>query len=1544
MQGLTSHLAKRVPELTSDNWYEWSQLFGALMASQRLAHYLTTKPPAVDDENSAAQKSALEKYEIESEAVLNSIIMFVSAPWRTTLLQKGFTTAEAAYTWLKEENVTVLEHDRARLRRELSQLKMLPTESAGSYVDRARGLYDQLLLMDDTIYNPAALQMVLQHILQGLPASWNTTVLLLNSDMSRARQAGLPPRSILDIKGELVRTEAEQKDRPSAPELDSGTASAFAAFLATQRSGTPTGRSQKHCSDCRRNGHTTDECWTKYAREHQVTIEEARAALTGKPQRRANLAFTPAQTRMLRQFVASLPPDQGLPPAVARVSPEKWCIDSGTDAHMSPSREGLLNYQELHPPMKVLFAGNTEGDIMGIGTKHISTTKGKFTLKQVLHVPGLVGNLLSLADCWRQQIGVHFDPRNDIVTFVKEGKLVMTASFNNGLFYLNQEHHARAATVIGAGPLTHALHWHKALGHVSFTMLAHMKRENLLPPQCKVTPAEFLQAGLTTCEPCVRGKNTRDGRPTSLTPAPRTCYILHADLIVQPVSDMHGNTHTLCVIDGHTSMSVAIPIKLKSDAKYLIPDIIAMYERQSGQTVLNFRTDRGGEFMNEILKDFFRSKGIIHEFTGGYSSESNGKAERFNRTIMEKTRTMIKAAGLPDSYWGLAILMANQLHNCIPVNTKTNQVSPHEAFFKIKPNLSYLQPFGATAYVHVPKALRKKLDDHTVRGILVGYAEPSGSHTYIVRMPNGTHKHSRDVTFDSPGHVHTPDTYTAAADAPPEVTGLPEPMEGADSGSEYDDEYDADDVPADGSAPVQILDAPAQLPAPQPQLQPQPPAQLPAQLPVQLPVQLPAQLPAQLPPQLPPQLPAQLPVQLPAPAPPPVPDAQPAPPPAAGARQLPATQASERQPRLDRKRTQHFHAHRAQLTPASVPQRPAPPHAEPLADPPGEPPSTVPASPTPAPASRHTYPPHASLPSHLTSKQRHAQSGGTSRGAGKCPMVRPGMGKPRPLWSVRPGSAHSPEAEIRLEKALSSHLPARPPAPATYREATHPDRLDRELWIEAMQKEYNSLIGFGAWKLVPKADMPRDQRAIGCRWTYAIKADGRYKARLVAQGFLQRPGLDYDETYAPTSKLATLRTFLSVVASEDLECVQLDVATAFLHAPIDGEVYMRQPEGFTHNSDLLCRLLRALYGLKQSGRLWHLELRNKLLAHGFVQAESDPSMFILRSDTGTVLAVVYVDDCLIAGRTQAEVQNVVTLIQQLFTCVVLGEPKLFLGVEIARDRAARTLTISQGALVDSILAKYSHFGIKPRLVPMQPSRKLTKDGEPMDEPQELYGSLLGSIMYVSNGTRPDITYATNRLARYTQNPKRGHWEALLYLLGYLLRYPHVGITYGGERGVRVYSDADHAGDTDTSRSTGGYAVIVNGGMTSWRSKIQASVAKSTCEAEYRASNAAACEVLWYNKLLPELGQPLSKPININCDNQSAESLLKNPMSTEQSKYFRIFWHFGRDAQLRGELTFSYIKSARNVADPFTKALPGPQLMRLMALGGVHIKRPPRYPD
>lgn len=603
-----AQLFKLIPPLDESNWYSWDQKVCSYFASFGQAKFLTEQPTPLPERPTAdgSAEKVHADFMQESQKVLTTITFLLAPTWATPLRQQAFTTAYDAYKFLKTECTAVLEHDRARFRRVLTTLRMLPTEDAATYVDRARDAYDNLMLMEDAIYNTDSRSMVIECILDGLPDSWHTTITLIKHNI--ATTPSDTPRSILALRSELMRVETEGKARaarttPTAPvpQLDAATATAFAAFLAQQRA--PSHAQRSKCDHCHIPGHTAEQCFSKYADDHGITKTQARNILQGRAgdaaprpvrdprrQHRANLALTAAEISTLRTL---LNPEQGPSSATVNES-EQWCIDSGASAHMSPSSTDLSNYQIFSTPMKVAFAGNTVGDIVGFGTKHIRTTEGGFTLQRVLHVPDLVGNLLSLADCWRQRIGVHFDPENDIVSFVKDGTLVMTASFHNGLFYLNHEHHARAAKAIGASPPVDAFHWHRALGHVSFTMLARMKRANLLPRKCKVTAAEFLRAGLITCEPCVLAKNTRDSRPTSRTLVPRVCYILHADLVIMPVPDLLGNTCTLCVIDGHSSMAVGMPIKLKSDAKHLIPDIVAMYERQSGHTVLHFRTDRGG--------------------------------------------------------------------------------------------------------------------------------------------------------------------------------------------------------------------------------------------------------------------------------------------------------------------------------------------------------------------------------------------------------------------------------------------------------------------------------------------------------------------------------------------------------------------------------------------------------------------------------------------------------------------------------------------------------------------------------------------------------------------------------------------------------------------------------------------------------------------------------------------------------------------------------------------------------------------------------------
>ena len=226
---------------------------------------------------------------------------------------------------------------------------------------------------------------------------------------------------------------------------------------------------------------------------------------------------------------------------------------------------------------------------------------------------------------------------------------------------------------------------------------------------------------------------------------------------------------------------------------------------------------------------------------------------------------------------------------------------------------------------------------------------------------------------------------------------------------------------------------------------------------------------------------------------------------------------------------------------------------------------------------------------------------------------------------------------------------------------------------------------------------------------------------------------------------------------------------------------------------------------------------------------------------------------------------------------------------------------------------------KPASTPFSTGTKLTKTGTPLDRWTYNYAQLIGSLMYLSNCTRPDIAQGVGALARYMSNPTTEHWQAAKYMLRYLAGTADFGITFGLRTGLEAYCDADYAGDIDTRRSTTGYVFILNGGATAWSSRLQQTVAASTTEAEYMAAAAAVKEALWQRKLLSDLHQDHTT-ITIRADNQSAIKLLKNPVTSMRSKHIDVIYHFARERVTRKEVSFEYIKTEHMVADALTKPL------------------------
>jgi Reverse transcriptase (RNA-dependent DNA polymerase)/gag-polypeptide of LTR copia-type/Integrase core domain/GAG-pre-integrase domain len=508
--------------------------------------------------------------------------------------------------------------------------------------------------------------------------------------------------------------------------------------------------------------------------------------------------------------------------------------------------------------------------------------------------------------------------------------------------------------------------------------------------------------------------------------------------------------------------------------------------------------------------------------------------------------------------------------------------------------------------------------------------------------------------------------------------------------------------------------------------------------------------------------------------------------------------------------------------------------------------------------------------------------------------------------------------------------------PNTYKEALASEHAEE--WNTAMVDEIASLQQYGTWTVEP---IPVGVKPIPCKWVYKLKTDAqgnieRHKARLVAKGFRQVEGVDYEEVYAPVSKHSSLRTLLSLVAEGDLELHQLDVKTAFLNGELEEDIWLCHPPGFEQGPPgTACKLNKALYGLKQAPRAWHLKLKEELLGMGFVESDADPSLFVLHYKDRSVYVLVYVDDMLVAGKQLSDVEHVKQMLLDIFDARDLSEATYFLGMEIERDRPAGSLKLSQKKYAGDVVARFGMLDARPASVPLNPGVKLSRSGEgALDLSACPYREVIGSLMYLSVCTRPDISQSVGALARYMSAPEKEHWDAAKAVLRYVKGTTSHGVVFGaGATGLVGYCDADYAGDLDTRRSTTGYVFVLNGGAISWSSRLQPTVAVSTAEAEYMSAASATKEALWLRKLFSTFGIDVS-PVQMLCDNQAAIKLIKHPIASLRSKHIDVQHHFVRERCAKGEVVFQYCTTDEMVADCMTKALPLSKLQKCMVGMGV----------
>ncbi|CAI7857550.1 unnamed protein product, partial [Closterium sp. NIES-54] len=417
-------------------------------------------------------------------------------------------------------------------------------------------------------------------------------------------------------------------------------------------------------------------------------------------------------------------------------------------------------------------------------------------------------------------------------------------------------------------------------------------------------------------------------------------------------------------------------------------------------------------------------------------------------------------------------------------------------------------------------------------------------------------------------------------------------------------------------------------------------------------------------------------------------------------------------------------------------------------------------------------------------------------------------------------------------------------------------------------------------------------------------------------------------TFSPTPKMTTLRVLLHIAAQRDYELHSLDFSTAFLQGSLHKEIWLRRPLGFTGNfpPGTQWSLRRPVYGPRQAPREWHDTMRTTLPALGFAPSTADPSLF-LRTDTSLppFYILVYVDDLVFATADTAGLAHVKSELQKRHTCTDLGELHSYLGLQITRDRAQRTITLTQSHMVQQVLQRFGFTYSSAQSTPLPTRHSLS--ALPLDESVESngpYPELFGCLMYLMTCTRPDLAYPLSILARYVApgRHKPEHMAATKRVLRYLCSTSGMGLLLGGRRPVVLtgHADASWADDQATQRSSQGYTFSLGSGSVSWRATRSSSVFGSSCEAEIYAGAMAAQELCWLTYLLTDFGEVPRSPPVLYVDNKAMLALCREQRLEHRTKHIALHYFLARELQQRGQLRLAYMASEANTADIFTKAL------------------------
>jgi hypothetical protein len=504
--------------------------------------------------------------------------------------------------------------------------------------------------------------------------------------------------------------------------------------------------------------------------------------------------------------------------------------------------------------------------------------------------------------------------------------------------------------------------------------------------------------------------------------------------------------------------------------------------------------------------------------------------------------------------------------------------------------------------------------------------------------------------------------------------------------------------------------------------------------------------------------------------------------------------------------------------------------------------------------------------------------------------------------------------------------------PATFSEAwNHPCPFQRGQWREAINKELLKMDTYNVYKIVKRVSIPSGRKCVKCKWVLDIKRNGVFRARLVACGYSQQPGVDFTESYSPVVNDSIFRCLLVIEMLFKLVSKIIDIEVAFLNGDLEELIYMNTPPGVEADDDECVLLQKSLYGLVQSARQFFKKFSAVLRQLGMTQSNIEPCVFHQETHLGILIVAVYVDDCYVIG-TDASLQKFIVDIQAAgFKIKIEDKPTDYLSCEIKFNSDKTCAWLGQPHLVKRLEKSFGSLikGNYNYLTPGTPSFSVVRPSSEAEkispERQTIYRSAVGTLLQFVKHSRPDIANPVRELSKCMDGATEAAFKEMCRIVKFVLDTREFGLKLqpfvllkDDMVSMTMYTDSDWAGDKESRRSISGYIIFLMDCPVLWKSKQQVSVTLSSSEAEYVALSEAAKEIKFISQALVSLGMKVKYPIIVKVDNVGAIFMSENITATNRTRHIDARYHFVHELVEDGLILIQFVCTKENKADPFTK--------------------------